>query len=167
MGITDHYLLLRMPLQETLDTFSYFISKADQLNLAYITLVRYSLKLEAEYDGPSHSLWQRTCAGADLLILGQKRATIHDVLESYRILIKNAKTFLNADVSPEEGATLVAAGRVDGVFIGFSWITHPDLAKRIEHGKPLDNIPDIPHLQFGKDEEDMRVGYTDYPEAVY
>jgi hypothetical protein len=30
-----------MPLQETLDTFSYFISEADKLGLAYIMLVRY------------------------------------------------------------------------------------------------------------------------------
>ncbi|KAK0228549.1 hypothetical protein IW262DRAFT_1231797, partial [Armillaria fumosa] len=32
---------LGMPLQETLDTFSYFISEADKFGLAYINLVRY------------------------------------------------------------------------------------------------------------------------------
>jgi 2,4-dienoyl-CoA reductase-like NADH-dependent reductase (Old Yellow Enzyme family) len=69
---------------------------------------------------------------------------------------------LNANVTAEEGAKLVADGSVDGIFIGFSWITHPDLAKRVQHGKPLDNIPDIPHLQTGGAE-----GYTNYPTAVY
>jgi len=41
----------RMPLQETLDTYSYFITEADKLNLAYFTLVRYQPSLDAEYDG--------------------------------------------------------------------------------------------------------------------
>lgn len=39
--------------------------------------------------------------------------------------------------------------------------------KRVQHGKPLDNIPDIKHLQWGKDEKSPAVGYTDYPAAVY
>ncbi|TFK38154.1 hypothetical protein BDQ12DRAFT_651893 [Crucibulum laeve] len=137
-----------MPLQETLDTFSYFITEADKLNLAYITLVRYSALTDVEFEG-------------------KKRATIHDIVESYRHLIKNAKVFVNAGVTPEEGAKLISDGKADAISIGFSWITHPDLVKRVQHGKPLNNIPDIPHLQWGKSEKDLRVGYTDYPEAEY
>lgn len=98
---------------------------------------------------------------------GKKRATIHDVVESYAPYIKNAKRFVNAGVTPAEGETLVSSGQVDGIFIGFSWITHPDLTKRVTHGKPLDNKPDIPHLQWGKDGKALEVGYTDYPVAVY
>ena len=41
----------RMPLQETLDTYSYFITEADKLNLAYFTLVRYQTSLDVEFDG--------------------------------------------------------------------------------------------------------------------
>lgn len=101
------------------------------------------------------------------LFSGKKRTIPHDVLESYRPYIKNAKLFLNAGVSAEEADTLIAAGKIDGAFIGFNWITHPDLAKRVLYGKALDNIPDIPHLQPGKGEKDWTVGYTNYPVAVY
>ena len=98
---------------------------------------------------------------------GVKRATQHDILESYRPYIKNAKLILNGGILPDEGEALVASGKVDAICIGFNWITHPDLAKRVEHGKPLDNIPDIKHLQTKAGEEDWAKGYTDYPTAVY
>ncbi|KAF8955858.1 hypothetical protein BDZ97DRAFT_1855237 [Flammula alnicola] len=112
-----------MPLQDTLNTYSYFIRK--------------------------------------------RRGTDHNVVEAYRPFIRNAKLFVNTDVTPEEGEQLVSSGKVDGIFIGFSWITHPDLVKRIEHGKPLNNIPNIPYLQINKSEDDWSTGYTDYPLAVY
>ncbi|EDR03726.1 uncharacterized protein LACBIDRAFT_174716 [Laccaria bicolor S238N-H82] len=136
-----------MPLQETLDTYRYFITEADKLNLSYITLVRYVP--HTDHHGE------------------RKRGIPHDVLESYRTYIKNAKIFLNATVTAEEADALIAAGKIDGAFIGFNWITHPDLAKRVLHGKVLDNIPDIPHLQPGKGDGNWTVGYTDYPVAVY
>ncbi|KAF8958011.1 flavoprotein NADH-dependent oxidoreductase [Flammula alnicola] len=117
-----------MPLQDTLDTYSYFITEADKLNLSYIVLVRYSKAFDSEYDGVP-------------------RSTKHDVLESYRPYIKNAKLFLNAEVTAEEGEELVAAGKIDGIFIGFNWITHPDLTN--------------------KSENNWSTGYTDYPVAVY
>ncbi|KAF9483542.1 flavoprotein NADH-dependent oxidoreductase [Pholiota conissans] len=137
-----------MPLQETLDTFSYFISEADKLSLSFIELVRYSAKFDVEYDGV-------------------QRATKHDVLESYRPFVKNAKLFLNADITPEEGEALVSAGKVDGVTFGFNFITHPDLVKRVQNGKPFDNAPDFAHLQTNKDSGDWATGYTDYPTATY
>ncbi|KAF8965455.1 flavoprotein NADH-dependent oxidoreductase [Flammula alnicola] len=113
-----------------LDTYSYFISEADKLSLSYFALMRYAEAFDVSYDGIP-------------------RAAKHDVLESYRSYIKNAKIFLNAG--------LVAARKIDGVFIGFNWVSHPDLAKRVLHGKPLDNIPD----------SDWSKGYIDYPVAVY
>ncbi|PPQ80353.1 hypothetical protein CVT25_003636 [Psilocybe cyanescens] len=137
-----------MPLQETLDTYSYFISEADKLKLSYFNLVRYAPSFDVEFDGVP-------------------RATKHDVLESYGHLIKNGKKLLNAGVTGEEGEELISASKLDAVSIGFNWITHPDLAKRIEHGKPLDNAPDIPHLQTNKTSGDWATGYTDYPAATY
>ena len=98
---------------------------------------------------------------------GKLRATQHDVLETFRPFVKKAKLFLNAAVTVEEGEQLVAAGKVDGIFIGFNWITHPDLLKRVLHGKALNNIPDIPHLQAKSEAGEWSVGYTDYPVAVY
>ena len=98
---------------------------------------------------------------------GQLRGIQHDVLETFRPFIKNTKLFLNVQLTVEEGEKLVAAGKIDGIFIGFNWITHPDLVKRVLHGKPLDNIPDIQHLQSKNESGDWSVGYTDYPTAVY
>ena len=40
-----------MPLQETLDTYRYFITEADKLHLSYITLVRYVPHADVEIDG--------------------------------------------------------------------------------------------------------------------
>ena len=62
---------------------------------------------------------------------------------------------------------LVASGKIDGIFIGLNWITHPDLVKRVVHGKPLNNIPDIAHLHPVNGSDDWSIGYTDYPTAVY
>jgi len=145
---TGGYNDVGMPLQESLATYSYFITEADKLNLAYFTLVRYHPSFDVEFDGVH-------------------RGIQHDVLESYRPYVKNAKLFLNTGILPEEGEELVASGKVDAVVIGFNWITHPDLAKRVEHGKPLDNIPDIPHLQTKAGDDNWSKGYTDYPIAVY
>ncbi|KAH9478468.1 N-ethylmaleimide reductase [Psilocybe cubensis] len=142
-GIND----LGMPLQDTLDTFSYFITEADKLNLAYIALVRYN-------------------AVHDALVNGTARGTDHDVLESYRSYIKNSKLFLNSEVTPDEAEELISAGKIDGTFIGLRWATHPDLVKRIEQGIPLNNPPKMQLLQATASKEDYASGYTDYPTAA-
>ena len=51
LGYILSFPFYRMPLQETLDTYSYFITEADKLNLAYFTLVRYQPSLDAEFNG--------------------------------------------------------------------------------------------------------------------
>ncbi|KAF4610691.1 hypothetical protein D9613_007104 [Agrocybe pediades] len=138
-----------MPLPETIDTFSYFITEADKLDLAYITLMRYSPYLDVEYEP------------------GVKRGIQHDTLETYRPFIKNTKLILNVNVTPEEGEELVSSGKVDAIAIGMNFLTHPDLVKRVLHGKPLDNVPDFAHMQTNKNSGDWATGYTDYPTAVY
>jgi hypothetical protein len=61
-----------MPLPETVETFKYFITEAEKLDLAYIVLMRYSRALDMEIDGgcPTHSF--RIKAGSDLLLFFQK-----------------------------------------------------------------------------------------------
>lgn len=135
-----------MPLQDTLDTFRYFLSEADKLGLSYIVIARYLAWLDIEFDGV-------------------KRATPHDVLASYRDVVKKSKFFVNAGVSPEEAETLISSGTVDGAFFGISFITHSDLVKRVQNGKPLDNAPNYAHL-YGVPGVDIHVGFTDYPIAA-
>ncbi|EGO00745.1 hypothetical protein SERLA73DRAFT_178654 [Serpula lacrymans var. lacrymans S7.3] len=139
-----------MPLQETLDTFRYFITEADKLDLAYISLVRYT-------------------PGRDVMYDGKLRNTPHDVLASYRPFIKRSALFLNGGLTPSEAATLVASGQIDAAVFGRLFIGHPDIAKRLERGLPLDAKMDYtrfyghgPHLSV----EEQRRGYSDYSEVT-
>ncbi|KAJ6627632.1 hypothetical protein B0H10DRAFT_2210145 [Mycena sp. CBHHK59/15] len=136
-----------MPIQDTIDTFSYFIAEADKLKLSYITLNRYA-------------------AHRDPVIEGKKRGTPHGVLATYRKLIKHAKTFVVGGVTPAEANELAKTGQVDGVFFGALWLAHPDLAKRIQHSKAINNELDLPHL-YGNLDVDPALGYTDYPAITY
>ncbi|KAJ7636740.1 hypothetical protein FB45DRAFT_1056036 [Roridomyces roridus] len=138
-----------MPLDETVETFSYFVSEADKLQLSYITLSRYVANMAP-------------------VVEGKKRGTPHDLIATYAPLIKNARVFVVGRVTPGEAQSLVGSGRVDGVFFGVGWLTHPDLAKRIQHGKRIDNMLAVPHL-YGDacGGVDPRIGYTDYPAVTY
>ncbi|KAJ6606453.1 flavoprotein NADH-dependent oxidoreductase [Mycena vulgaris] len=133
---------LGMPLQETIDTFGYLLREADKMGLSYVTLVRYAESLDPEYDG-------------------KKRATKFDVVETLSPFLANTPIFVNSGVTPAEAEELVSSGKVAGVFFGFNWVTHPDVGKRIQAGKPLDNVPDFAHL-YGAEGVDPAIGYVDY-----
>ncbi|KAJ3713272.1 hypothetical protein DFJ43DRAFT_46413 [Lentinula guzmanii] len=140
-----------MPLEETLETYKYFITEIDRLGLAYIVLQRYSEFL-------------------DPIIDGKRRAIKHDVVHAYGHLVKKSTLLSNGDFTPEEAAEYIAAGKVVGVFWGHLWVSHPDLAKRIQNGKPIDTPIDMHNLYgnaCGTTLDDQRVGYTDYPFAEY
>jgi len=136
-----------MPLPETLETYKYFLSEADKLGLSYIAIVRY-------------------VAAYDVQIEGKLRTIPHDVVEHYRSSIKNSKVFLNGAVQPEEAAQLISAGKIDAAVIGVNWLLHPDLTKRIEHSKLLDNVFDPKNI-YGNPNNDPEIGYTTYPTATY
>ncbi|KAK0484429.1 hypothetical protein IW261DRAFT_1330659 [Armillaria novae-zelandiae] len=134
-----------MPIQETLDTFRYFISELDKLGIAYVTLMRYV----ASFD-----------------VTG--RGTNHDVIDAYSSFVKNpaTKVFGNASFTGEEAAQYISDGKVDGVFFGIPWITNPDFAKRLENGKALEGKLDFATLYGrGGSEADEKRGYIDYPVA--
>ncbi|KAK7043863.1 hypothetical protein VNI00_008029 [Paramarasmius palmivorus] len=151
LGPTGGYNDMGMTIEDTLETFRYFISEADKLKIAYISLVKYVEALDVVFDG-------------------KKRATIHDVLESYSPYIKNSLLIYNGGISPEEGDKLVSGKKVAAVAFGFQWIAQPDFAKRLQHGKPLTpektDFSTLYGVVGGKDEEQGR-GYIDYPEATY
>ncbi|KAF9523775.1 flavoprotein NADH-dependent oxidoreductase [Crepidotus variabilis] len=143
---TGGYNDVGMPIGDTIETFSYFLSEADKLGLAYIALVRYSSFFDIEIDGVH-------------------RSTKFDALEALRPFIKNARLFLNAEVTPEEGQQYISEGKIDGIMIGFNMVTHPDYANRVKTGKPLDNTPNYQYTQRNLSDEDWYTGYTDYPFA--
>ncbi|KAJ3549834.1 hypothetical protein NMY22_g729 [Coprinellus aureogranulatus] len=142
-----------MPLEETLETFRYFLTEASKLPLSYVALMRYNPILDVEYEP------------------GKKRAVVHDVLESYRGYITNPVTrlFLNSGLTAEEAAKLIEEGKIDGGSFGMAALLHPDFAKRFKYGKPLDNVPNWQSMQIGigEDPEKWYIGYTDFPEAQY
>ncbi|KAJ7771651.1 flavoprotein NADH-dependent oxidoreductase [Mycena metata] len=131
-----------MPLQDTIDTFGYLLREADKLGLSYVTLVRYS---------PSQ----------DPVIDGEHRATKHDVVATFSPFLTKTPIFVNSGVTPAEAVELVSSGTVSGVFFGLNWVTHPDVAARIEKNAPLDNAPDFAHL-YGAVGVDPARGYVDY-----
>jgi hypothetical protein len=83
---------------------------------------------------------------------------------SYGHLIKNSKFIINGALVPEEGAEFVRTGTADALSFGITYLTHPDLAKRVLYSKPLDNVTNVGRL-YGAGHKDLRLGYTDYPAA--
>ncbi|KAJ7677280.1 hypothetical protein B0H17DRAFT_1207193 [Mycena rosella] len=135
-----------MPLDETTATFGYFLREVSKLGISYVTLLRYSARLDPEYDG-------------------KKRATQHDVVATLSPFISGPALFVNGGVTPAEAEELVGSGKAAGVFFGMPYIAHPDLGRRVKAGKPLDNAPDFATLYTPG--VDPKLGYTDYKEAVY
>ncbi|KAJ7746806.1 hypothetical protein DFH07DRAFT_776310 [Mycena maculata] len=89
----------------------------------------------------------------------------HDVLEIYSPFLPNTHIFVNGGISPAEAEELVSIKKAAGVFFGVPWLTHPDLGKRTQAGKELNNTPDS--TTFYVVANNPTVGYTDYKEAMY
>ncbi|KAJ7441627.1 hypothetical protein B0H11DRAFT_2251957 [Mycena galericulata] len=118
-GIND----VRMPFQETIDTFGYLLREVDKLPLALVHYV----------ENPSYD--------------GKKRGTENDVVET------------GGARGKREGS-----GRGHGL----DRVVQPDVARRIKAGKALDNVTDIEHVYVAEGvDNEIRIGYTDYPEAKY
>jgi len=145
---TGGYDDVGMPLQETVDTFTYYITEICRLGIAYVQLVRYLPVMDPEFDG-------------------QKRATAHDILATYGHLVKlspSTKLLLNGALTPEEANDMIAAGQIDAAVFGTLWISNPDLQTRIEKGVPLNMDLDTKTF-YGFPGDDPKVGYSDYPDA--
>ncbi|PBK75474.1 FMN-linked oxidoreductase [Armillaria solidipes] len=104
----------------------------------------------------------------DPIVNGSYRAVKHYVISTYAPLLKNALVFGNAAFTGEEAARYVSEGELVSVFFGVPWIAHPDLAKRLQYGKPLDAHLDLTTLYgLGRDVETEKKGYIDYPPVEY
>lgn len=67
---------------------------------------------------------------------------------------------VNAGITPERAADIIAGGDVDAVAFGRLFLANPDLPARIQHGGPY-NVPLHVGVYGGSD-----VGYLDYPALV-
>jgi len=135
-----------MPLQDTIDTFSYYISQIDALKPAYVQLVQYVPVMDPTFDG-------------------KKRGTSHDVLATYGPLIKNASTFLNGTLTPPVASKLIQDGKIDAAVFGQLWISQPDLQNKFVKGLDT-NVAPNPKTFYNFPEGQPEVGYTDYPFAT-
>ncbi|KIJ35199.1 hypothetical protein M422DRAFT_262582 [Sphaerobolus stellatus SS14] len=136
-----------IPLEDTLVTFKHVITELDRMKLAYIAILRYVAVLDPVIDGR------------------KLRGTQHDVITAYRPLIKNSKLIRNGGLTPSEAADLIQSGTIDAAAFGMPWISHPDMQKRFEAGKRLDEPIDFNNLYW---HEGMTVeqGYSDYASVI-
>ena len=72
---------------------------------------------------------------------------------------------MNGGLTPPEAEELVQKGTIDAAAFGFLWIGHPDMQRRVEAGKPLDNAVDVKNIYYNPGAE-LSVGYTNYPAAT-
>lgn len=166
-----------MPLPDTIQTYTYYVTELAKMKLAYIQLVRYVPALDEVIPPSTH-----------------KRGIPHDVLAVYASLIKPAYTenhleasirgsamptpdfdarnptptrvFVNGGLNPEEAGSLIEKGTVDAAVFGMSWICNPDLQARVEKGVELTAFPDFTTLYGPPAGKEVSVGYTDYPAAT-
>ncbi|KAF8146622.1 flavoprotein NADH-dependent oxidoreductase [Mycena galopus ATCC 62051] len=97
---------------------------------------------------------------------GKKRGMPHDVVEIFSPFLTKTPIFVNSGVTPSEAEELISSGKAAGIFMGMNWLTHPDVGRRIQAGKPLENAPDFMTF-YGAEGVDRARGYTDYKEAIY
>lgn len=95
-----------MPLEDAVETFSYFIKEALKLGIVYIAIPRYSTLMDPV-----------------------SRGTPHDVIETYGPLFKDSTTkfFSNVGFTPEEAEKVVSdpSNTVEGIFFGMPYLAHP------------------------------------------
>ena len=105
------------------------------------------------------------CCCSQFHYLGELRATPHDVLQTFRPLIKHPRLILNGALSPSEAEGLIQKGSIDAAAFGFLWIGHPDMQRRVKTGAALDAVVDVKHINHRPGVE-LPMGYTTYPAAA-
>ncbi|EKM51954.1 uncharacterized protein PHACADRAFT_165282 [Phanerochaete carnosa HHB-10118-sp] len=179
-----------MPLPDTIQTFTHYLTQISAMKIAHVQLVRYVPIMDPVVPvRPDIKQMEDNCPDAEC-----RRGTPHNVLAVYGGIIKPpaaslkehserlirgpampapdldhknptpTRLFVNGGLSPDEAKSLLDEGVVDGVVFGTLWISNPDLQKRIERGLPVNTQPDVKTFYLGHG-DDIRAGYTTYPEA--
>ncbi|KZS92074.1 FMN-linked oxidoreductase [Sistotremastrum niveocremeum HHB9708] len=140
-----------MPLGETKETYGHYIKEISKLRLAYVQLVNYSPVFDPELDG-------------------KKRATPHDVLETYGPLIdrEHIAFLLNGGLTPNTANHLISSGKIDAAVFGSSWIAQPDFQRRVEAEISDEVVGKIDYttLYNPPPGSSPRTGYSDYEFAT-
>ncbi|KAF5320026.1 hypothetical protein D9758_017722 [Tetrapyrgos nigripes] len=95
-----------MPLEDTLETFGYFLTEADKLGLAYVQVLRYHESTDEFRDGKGRGLK-------------------HDTVQTYKPFLKKTNFFANQGYTASEAADHINSGKVDGVFFRISLDRQP------------------------------------------
>ncbi|KAJ7767509.1 hypothetical protein DFH07DRAFT_955038 [Mycena maculata] len=103
--VRSGYNDMGMPLQETLETYKYFISEADKLDLSYIVLSRYALDFEAKSAAEAEKMI--TAGTLDAILFGVLWIAHPDLTKRVRYgkpldNTPNRKTFYGHSDTPAE-----------------------------------------------------------------
>lgn len=181
-----------MPLPDTIQTYTYYITQISSMKLAYVQFVRDIPFMDIPV--PIHPYVKKTednCPNQAF-----KRGTPHDILAAYARLIKPlpsdleehseeairgaampkpefdsqnptpTRLLVNGELTLELAEELIGQGVIDAAVFGQLWIGNPDLQKRFEKGLFVNTTPDPLTYYNSVDAGSIREGYTTYPEAT-
>jgi len=111
-GYNDMYFTTH---ESTLETFKYYITQLDALNIAWMQITQYNAYGDAKLDGKPQ--------GYD-----------HDVVATYGPLVKNSNFLANCGYTAETGEEELKNKdrNVKGMVYGSAWIANPDLYMRFQ-----------------------------------
>jgi N-ethylmaleimide reductase len=113
------------------ETFKHYIEKLDERNLAYLQVMQYNAYGDANFDGHPQ--------GYD-----------HDVIATYKSLVKRSNFVVNCGYDGAKGEKEVAERGVAAITYGQAFISNPDYLKRIQEGLPLNELnPKVSVITLG------------------
>lgn len=178
----------RMPLPDTILTYTHFITQVASMKPAYVHFLQHTRVMDIPAKPTIKEFGEKF---HDKLFM---RAIPHDVIAVYGGLIKPppsaledhaeehirgpampklefdsqnptpTRLFVDGELTSDRAEELIGRGLVDAAVFGRLWISNPDLQKRFENGLVLNTAVDVDTLYSGVD-GDIRVGYTTYPET--
>jgi uncharacterized protein (DUF934 family) len=101
--------------ESLLETFKYYITQLDALNIAWMQITQYN-------------------AYGDAKLGGQPQGYDHDVVATYGPLVKNSNFLANCGYTAETGEEELKnkSRNVKGMVYGSAWIANPDLFMRFQ-----------------------------------
>lgn len=141
-GYNDQYFTSP---ESLVDTFKYYIQELDKLKIAYMQITQYNAYGDVKFDGKPQ--------GYD-----------HDVVATYKDLLKNAAFIANCGYDGAKAEKEVEERGVKAVSFGQAFIANPDYYRRIQENLDTNQV-DYPSM-YNIIDGDAGKGYHDYPFAT-